>query len=474
MPHNRYLQKRRQTWYIRIAVPPSLVPVVGKSHIVRSLKTRDAVVARERRWEELLEIRKWFREQGANADRFVGDWLPARGVDPVVEGLNFRDTWVSADGRVKDPDTGHTERQAVRLIVSDIAEELEAKQGRDAAMTFFRIATSEVPVLKDVEGVWLENIKDQVSHQTLGHHRYAVRLLHEFDEAIVFVDQVTRRLAGRFITESLKPQRKPRTINRIVSSLSSFWTWMKRRGFVETNPWEGQWVPKKDRGRAKPKRPYSAEELVRLLRADASDLVGKRYGPAINDLLPLGLMTGARLDELCELRTEDVDQQQCTVQIQRGKTRAAKRVIPVHPLVWPIIIRRTEGAVDDELFPELPPQGPDQKKSWYTSKRFTVFRRRVLGQDDTVDFHSLRRNFATYLDRAQGITQAVHPGIIAELMGHEKGSLALSLYSGGYLVDQLRKAIDTLSDVMELDVLEAVAAAGASKMLDRPPVPAAS
>src|SRR5262245_24050535 len=50
LPHNRYLQKRRQTWYVRVAVPPSLIPVIGKSHIVRSLKTRDAAVARERRW----------------------------------------------------------------------------------------------------------------------------------------------------------------------------------------------------------------------------------------------------------------------------------------------------------------------------------------------------------------------------------------------------------------------------------------
>ena len=474
LPHNRYLQKRRQTWYIRIAVPPRLIPVIGKNHIVRSLKTRDAAVARERRWEVLLEIRRWFQEQQEKGGRFIRDWLPESRFDPVVEGLNYRDAWVSADDRVEDPDTRHTERQAVGLIISDIAEELEAKQGQDAARTFHQIATSEVPVLKDVEKIWLEDIKDEVSGQTLGHHRYALKLLHEFDEGIVFVDQVTRRLAGHFVTENLKPQRKPQTVNRIISSLSSLFAWMRRRGFVETNPWEGQGVSKKEKGWTKPKRPYSADELVQLLRADASALVGKHYGCAIHDLLPLGLMTGARLDELCELRTENVDRKQCTLQIPRGKTQAAKRIIPVHPLVWPIVIRRTEAAVQGELFPELPAQGPDRKKSWYTSKRFTAFRRRVLGNDATVDFHSLRRNFATYLDRAQGVTQAVHPGIIAELMGHAKGSLALSLYSGGYRIDHLRKAIDALRDVMEPEVLEAVAAAGTSKVSDRSTVPAAS
>jgi integrase len=54
----------------------------------------------------------------------------------------------------------------------------------------------------------------------------------------------------------------------------------------------------------------------------------------------------------------------------------------------------------------------------------------------------LRRYFATYLDRAQGITKAVSPGVIDELMGHKKETLALSMYSGGLRMADLRKAVD--------------------------------
>jgi hypothetical protein len=56
MPDNRYIHKRRQGWYVRRAVPPSLVSKIGKQHIVVSLRTRDAVVARSRRWEAIAKI----------------------------------------------------------------------------------------------------------------------------------------------------------------------------------------------------------------------------------------------------------------------------------------------------------------------------------------------------------------------------------------------------------------------------------
>jgi hypothetical protein len=73
-----------------------------------------------------------------------------------------------------------------------------------------------------------------------------------------------------------------------------------------------------------------------------------------------------------------------------------------------------------QLFPELEPQGPDQKRSWYVSKRFTIYRRASLGDSDEVDFRQFRRCFATYLERAQGISGAVYSSVIDELMGRKK------------------------------------------------------
>lgn len=47
------------------------------------------------------------------------------------------------------------------------------------------------------------------------------------------------------------------------------------------------------------------------------DIVGERYGSAISDLQRLGLLTGCRLGELCNIRAEDVLLSQ-TVQVSSG------------------------------------------------------------------------------------------------------------------------------------------------------------
>ena len=39
VPHNRFLLQRRQGWYFRVVVPPSLCATLGKRETVRSLKT---------------------------------------------------------------------------------------------------------------------------------------------------------------------------------------------------------------------------------------------------------------------------------------------------------------------------------------------------------------------------------------------------------------------------------------------------
>jgi hypothetical protein len=41
-------------------------------------------------------------------------------------------------------------------------------------------------------------------------------------------------------------------------------------------------------------------------------------------------------------------------------------------------------------------------------------------------------------------------------MGHEKGTLALSLYSGGYRIEHLEKAIGVLGQTIEPEVMGAL------------------
>jgi integrase len=340
-----------------------------------------------------------------------------------------------------------------------IAEEIAEVQGLEAGRTYYRVATSLSPVLQEVAANWLEELRGKVTGQTGGHYRSALAEFQKWNPRVLLVSQVDRRVAGDFVSGYLnKSDDSPRTRNRKISSLSSLWKWMMKRGLAESNPWQGQGDFSKRAKGSSSKRPFTHEELLKLLQSDPVATMGSRYGGAIRDLQRLGLITGARLNELCELAVEDVSEKDRSITIHEGKTESAARIIPIHKLVWPIVEERLKAARDGLLFPELYPGGPDAKRSWYVSKRFTGYRRKVLGDSNEVDYHSLRRCFATYLDRAQGITRAVNPSVIDELMGHKKATLALSLYSGGLRLVDLRKAVDALSRVIEPELLEALRA----------------
>lgn len=453
MPDNHHLVLRRRTWYVRVAVRPSLVPIIGQTHIVRSLKTRDAAIARQRRWAALAEIHAQIAEKAGKS------------VDHVKMALEARQSWLRASDDPRDgypfnpenPDDDRvvTPRDEIEHVFVDTAEQIERLRGPQAAGVYYRIATSKSPVISEVAEAWLGEITASVTAQTLGHHRFALKAFQGKHPELLFIAQVNRTVAGSFVSEVLlKSGRSQRTANRIISSLSACWKWLIKRGMAEVNPWLGQGNYRKSK--KGDKRPFTAEELVLLLKGSPEEVLTKRYGPAVRDLIRLGLMTGARLNELCELRREHISAKDKAIRIVEGKTESAVRIIPVHEAIWGIVEKRSKEARDGQLFPELTPQGPDQKRSWYVSKRITLYRRRVLGEDDTVDFHSLRRSFATYLERAQAVTLPVNHSVIADLMGHTKGSMALSLYSGGLRLRHLIEAIDSLPQVIEPEVMAAL------------------
>jgi len=159
-------------------------------------------------------------------------------------------------------------------------------------------------------------------------------------------------------------------------------------------------------------------------------LNGKAQYPALGHLIILGLLTGARLDELASLKSSDVSKHRdgyYVVSIKRSKTKAGVRTITVaHPHAATVIKQRMQGqGAGDSLWPELSPGGYDEKLSWAASKAFGRYRD-ALKLPRAVDFHSLRRTLITLLENLE-----VDQVRIARYVGHTLPTLAFSLYSGG-------------------------------------------
>lgn len=431
MPDTKYLIQRRQTWYVNVKVPVKLQKILGKAVIVETLGTRSLPEAQTLRYAALARIKGQFEalEKGEN-------------LNVLQTALSRRQALVTADASPapEDPDTMlPSARDDLHDTIVEEAIELETTKGPQAAATFFRVATSTSPLLGDTLDAWLKEAERTITKQTAGQYRSDAERFIEWAKkaGVVMLSEVTKRFVGRYVSEGFEGL-TPKTINRHISSLSMWWRWLERKGFVEVNPWSGQSLPTKQKkgGAQVTRRQYTTQEITKLL-------MGLEARP-LGYLFRLGLFSGARLDELASLKVADVVEREdgLWLSIREGKTENAVRTIPVHSCIKPMVERMVKEALATKrneegwLFPGLTPGGPDEKRSWNVSKKFTRERRKLEVDDPATVFHSTRKNLIEALEAAE---VPLHTAKL--LVGHERGDMTYGRYSKGEMVN-LRAALE--------------------------------
>lgn len=161
----------------------------------------------------------------------------------------------------------------------------------------------------------------------------------------------------------------------------------------------------------------------------------------------LGLYTGGRINELCQLYIDDIklsksgayyldfnldtpDKMDSDVRdgvVTDGsdktlKTVNSKRIIALHPHVielgFPAYVKALSKAGHNRLFPELKHdaiKGYGKPAGSWFNERF-LGKQLLIPRDGKRTFHSFRHNFITALNE-----QGVPPDIIAQLAGHSRG-----------------------------------------------------
>ena len=170
------------------------------------------------------------------------------------------------------------------------------------------------------------------------------------------------------------------------------------------------------------------------------------------------MYTGARIEELCQIRVQDIHQDAATglsyLNIRKAKTEAGVRDVPIHPIVQPLVVTLMEAAggrsKEEWLLPTLKPGGVGgNTRSHYASRAFGIMtRERLKLTDERKIFHSFRANAITALHRA-----GVNGETIGQLVGHENGSVTFGIYSDGLLVSQLAEAVEKISYGPHVDAL---------------------
>ncbi len=121
------------------------------------------------------------------------------------------------------------------------------------------------------------------------------------------------------------------------------------------------------------------------------------------------LYTGLRVGELLELRRQDVKLRERYIDLRGTKTRAARRQVPLHRQILPVMERMISRG-GDNLLP-----APDGGKLTYAQYKYGWFDKTLpgLGMDHTP--HDTRHTFVSALDSA-----GVRRGAVMFIVGHSQ------------------------------------------------------
>jgi integrase len=252
-----------------------------------------------------------------------------------------------------------------------------------------------------------------------------------------------------------------KTLNRHCGVLVGLFGWAISEGkFEGLNPAKGHHRADSNTGDDPDARRYfEPDELQKLFAGPLFQVSWEeRVQPKIHTpdstlawIIPIALYSGMRLDEICGLRTQDVGEDSgvlffnvISYEGRRVKTAASRRRIPVHSELLRIgfgeYLAHVRQQGHDYLFPALKPGGPDGKRSWYISKRFTEYRRSVGVKSPATVFHCFRKNAATALERAR-----VPENEAVQVLGHKKLTMSYGLYSGGLDLPALVQVVEAIT-----------------------------
>lgn len=446
MKGKRYLVLKGRTWWFHRAIPERLrAEFGGRKTVTWSLNTSDYHIAQGRRDLAFAKSETEFKAAAEVPQRSgPRDRVTTAGLGWAEERRQWREDPVAWAKRVMmrgDEDIDEEEMLTPDDIMDDEADRIEREHGRAERNRFLALAFGAAPIDQHLEAHLSEC---GLSDRAVQERRTAVKRLMDWSPDLT-LSSLNRTRAGLYVTEVLAPGH-PKTSNKAISNIRSYWRWLQDRGHVKDNPWERQRVDGRRSARETvPERPFTDQEVATLLWSPWPSSMRASDSQRLHDAMRIAALSGMRIEEICQLTVAD-----CaggTFNIRRAKTKAGVRRVPIHSQLEEVVQRRATGKRSSEyLFGELGPED-GKERSAPLSKQFSRYRT-SLGVDDhrngqrrsLVNFHSFRRWFITKAERA-----GQPPHIFEAVVGHKRPGLSLSVYSGGPSVeDQMKRCVEAV------------------------------
>jgi integrase len=443
MPKKRsepYLFKRGGVYQAIMEIPKPLQrKFEGRRRFAVSLDTDSPAVAGRRRDRHVLD----WKDQLARAKGESGDteyWRQQAERLSDVEGptpLYWRRRLRAAKGEdERKRILEEIDAAAIELGAETVERPGDDPTGSPDARRFYAEAVGAmVPFVEHLDE-WLG--ASRATQKTKDMQRADVN---RFAAKFPMVSDATRPEVRRWITGLMNVVSRdtkaltPKTVQRILSALRGYWRYLQtiKVAAEDDEPFSKLDVARQAK-RTEPRsswRPFKPGDVVKLLNAAV-----KSGDEELADLIRLGMWTGARIEELCALKIEQVKRDHFVV--EDAKTAAGWREVPIHPKVAPVFKRligkRKTGYVLESLT-----ANKYGDRSNAIGKRFGRLKS-AKGFGSQFVFHSIRKTVVTILENA-----GVPENIVADLVGHEKKTITFGLYSGGVSLAVKREALAKLA-----------------------------
>ena len=288
-PAIMYLERRRRRWYALHDIPVDVQPAIGRKRFVQSLETEDRKEAERRsailgvRWKS--EIEQARSQSTDHLERDAMFWRKAL-KDASEPQREIIGELIADEAKAK------VERAAGKAGITDYRDpRYEELPEYAEAERFAAIATGRLVRLDEHLEEYLATLKNEA--KTVDMKRSTIK---NFSIEFAYIPDVHRKDVQRWINGQAKGGKKPATIQRAMSEMRGYWSYLQSIEVVPEDllPFAKPSIPKGNKqAKGDERQPFKPEDVVKLHEEALS-----RKDQPLADLIELGMWTGARIEEL--------------------------------------------------------------------------------------------------------------------------------------------------------------------------------